>query len=196
MIRYLPFAIALILAVAACQKTKTSSATTNPDAKIDPCSLITNDEVLKIQGSSVKEAKPSETSDSSFRFYQCFYTTEIFNESVSLAVTQRNPAGDKPRDPKEFWKDTFGKYAGTVREREGDEEKKKSLAEEDADRAIPPKRITGLAEDAWWTPARMGGAIYALKGNVFVRVSVGGTGTEEAKLEKAKALATKALSRL
>ena len=195
MIRYLPFAIAVVVAVTGCQKAKTGAAS-KPDAKIDPCSLITSDEVLKIQGSSVREVKPSETSDSSFRFYQCFYTAEIFNESVSLAVTQRNPAGDKPRDPKEFWKETFGKYAGGAREREGDEEKKKSLAEEDQDRAAPPKRVEGLGDDAWWTASRMGGAIYVLKDNVFIRVSVGGTGNEQSKMEKAKALATKAVSRL
>jgi hypothetical protein len=195
MIRYLPFTIALIIGVAGCHKPKTG-ATTNPDAKIDPCSLITADEVLKIQGSSVKEVKPSETSDASFRFSQCFYTTEIFNESVSLAVTQRNSAGDKPKDPKEFWKDSFGKYASTVQEREGDEEKKKSLAEEDEDRAAKPKKVEGLGDDAWWTASRMGGAVYVLKDNVFIRVSVGGTGNEESKMEKAKALATKALSRL
>jgi hypothetical protein len=194
MIRYFPFAIAIVIACAGCQKAKTGAAA-NPDAKIDPCSLITADEVLKIQGSSVKEVKPSETSDGRFRYSQCFYTTEIFNESVSLAVTQRNSAGDKAADPKEFWKETFGKYGESVREREGDEEKKKSLAEEE-DRAVPPKKVTGMGDDAWWTPARMGGAIYVLKDNLFIRVSVGGTGNEESKKEKAKALATKALSRL
>ncbi|HJT44831.1 MAG TPA: hypothetical protein VJ721_01050, partial [Chthoniobacterales bacterium] len=123
--RYLLCALAVLVIVTGCQKTKTGVASKS-DGKIDPCSLITADEVLKIQGSSVKEVKPSETSDPSFRFYQCFYTTEVFNESVSLAVTQRNSAGEKPKDPKEFWKETFGKYSSKFAEREGDEEKKKS----------------------------------------------------------------------
>jgi hypothetical protein len=42
----------------------------------------------------------------------------------------------------------------------------------------------------------MGGAIYVLKDNVFIRISVGGPESEESKIEKSKALAAKALSRL
>jgi hypothetical protein len=192
--RYFLLPIALSLAVAGCQKKKTESAATQ--AKIDACSLITKDEVQKIQGATVTDVKPSETSDDSFRFSQCFYTTEVFNESVSLAVTQRNPASDKARDPKTFWKDTFGRYEGEMKEREGDEEKKESLTKEDDERGTPPKKIEGVGDDAWWTASRVGGAIYVLKDNLFIRVSVGGPEKEESKIEKAKALAAKALSRL
>lgn len=192
--RNLLFAIALLAAVAGCKKMKVASASTQ--TKIDACSLITKDEVQKIQGSSVKDMKPSENSDASFRFSQCFYSTEIFNESVSLAVTQRNPESDKARDPKEFWKGTFGRYEGELKEREGDEEKKKSLGEEEEERGRPPRKIKGVGDDAWWTANRMGGAIYVLKDNVFIRISVGGPENEESKIEKSKALAAKALSRL
>lgn len=192
--RYFLFSIALVLAVAGCKKMKTASASNQ--TKIDACSLITGDEVQKIEGSPVKDVKPSETSDDNFRFSQCFYTTEVFNQSVSLAVTQRNSTSDKARDPKTFWKETFGRYEGELKEREGDEEKKKSLGEEDEGRGAPPKKIKGVGDDAWWSANRMGGAIYVLKDNVFIRISVGGPGSEESKIEKSKALAAKALSRL
>jgi hypothetical protein len=197
--RYLLFAIALLLANTGCgkSKTKTESASSQSDqTKIVACSLITNDEVQKIQGSAVKDTKPSESADTSFRFSQCFYSTEIFNKSVSLAVTQRNPDSASGRDPKTFWKETFGRYEGQLKEQEGDEEKKKSLTEQDEEKGTPPKKIEGIGDDAWWTANRMGGALYVLKNNVFIRVSIGGPETQESMIEKTKALAAKALSRL
>ena len=82
-------------------------------------------------------------------------------------------------------------------EKEGDEEKKKSLRENDQEEGkMFPKKITGVGEAAWWSANRMGGALYVLKGNVFIRISVGGPETEEVRIEKTKALAAKALSRL
>jgi hypothetical protein len=195
--RHLLFTIALLVAVTGCQRSKNESASSQShNAKIDACSLITADEVQKVQGLPVKDTKPSESADSSFRFSQCFYSTEVFNQSVSLAVTQRNPDSASARDPKTFWKETFGRYADQVKEREGDEEKKKSLAEEDEERGTPPKKIEGVGEDAWWTANRMGGALYVLKNNVMIRVSVGGPDRDEVRIEKTKALAQKAVSRL
>ena len=41
-----------------------------------------------------------------------------------------------------------------------------------------------------------GGLLYVLQNDYLVRISVGGTGDEQSKLEKSKALAQKALSRL
>ena len=195
--RYLPFAIVLLVAITGCRKSKTESVSKQSDqTKIVACSLITNDEVQKIQGSPVKDAKPSESADNSFRFTQCFYSTEVFNQSVSLAVTQRNPDSASARDPKTFWQETFGRYESQAKEREGDEEKKKSLAEEDEERGAPPKKIEGVGDGAWWSASRMGGALYVLKGNVFIRISVGGPESEASKIEKSKALAAKAISRL
>lgn len=195
--RYLPFAIVLLVAITSCRKSKTESVSKQSDqTKIVACSLITNDEVQKIQGSPVKDTKPSESADSSFRFTQCFYTTEVFNQSVSLAVTQRNPDSASARDPKTFWKETFGRYESRVKDQEGDEEKKKSLSEEDEERGAPPKKIEGVGDGAWWSANRMGGALYVLKGNVFIRISVGGPESEASKIEKSKALAAKAVSRL
>jgi len=186
--------VALLLGLAGCQKSKTTSA--SPTTKIDACSLITNDEVQKIEGSPVKDAKSSETSDGGFRMGQCFYTTEVFNKSVSLAVTQRALGSDNARDPKTFWKETFGRYSGQAEEKDGDEEKKKSLSNEQEERGTPPKKIEGLGDEAWWSGKRIGGALYVLKGNVFIRISVGGPDSEESRIEKSKALAEKAVSRL
>ena len=120
-----------LVALTGCQKSKTSGSTpASKRSKIEACSLITNNEAQEIQGSPIKDAKGSDQSDSSFRVAQCFYTAETFNKSVSLAVTQSDPASAKARNPKDFWKETFGRYVGAVKEHEGDEEKKQSLAED------------------------------------------------------------------
>src|SRR5712691_12521200 len=83
----------LLTTLPSCQKSKTTtSATPSKRPKIDACGLITNEEVQAIQTSPIKDAKGSEQADGSFRIAQCFYTAETFNQSVSLAVTQGDPA--------------------------------------------------------------------------------------------------------
>ena len=189
------FSVALLTALPSCQKSKTSAAPSKR-AKIDACGLITNEEVQAIQGSPIKDVKGSEQSGGSFRIAQCFYNAETFNKSVSLAVTQSDPASPKARNPKDFWKETFGRYEGEAKEEKGDEEKKESLREQNEEKGTPPKKIEGIGDAAYWTANRMGGALYVLKKDVFIRVSVGGPESEEAKINRCKALAEKALSRL
>ena len=46
------------------------------------------------------------------------------------------------------------------------------------------------------TGSRVGGALYVLKGNSYVRISIGGAVAQEAKIKKTKALAAKAIARL
>jgi hypothetical protein len=192
--RHILFTISLLVAVTGCEKSKTTPVA--QQGKVDPCSLITKAEVQAIQGSPVKDTKPSEQFDDHFRLTQCFYTTEVFNKSVSLAMTERNPTSASARDPKDFWKDTFGRYEETMRKRSEDDEEKKQSLNEQEERGRPPKKIEGLGDSAWWTANRTGGAIYVLKKNAFIRISVGGPDPEEEKIERSKKLAAKALSRL
>jgi hypothetical protein len=44
--------------------------------------------------------------------------------------------------------------------------------------------------------SRVGGALYVLKGNAYVRVSVGGPADQANKIKRSKALAQKVLARL
>ena len=191
----LVFSIALLAALTSCQKSKTDSAVSKRP-KIDACTLITGAEVQAIQGSPIKDTKGSEQSDGSFRIAQCFYNAETFNKSVSLSLTQSDPASPKARNPKDFWKETFGRYEGKAKEEKGDEEKKESLREQGEEKGPPPKKIDGIGDAAYWTANRVGGALYVLKNDVFIRVSVGGPEGEDALMKRCKALAEKALSRL
>lgn len=195
--RYFSAALIILFALTGCHKSKTAD-TPVKRANIDACSLITKEEVKSVQGSPVSDAKSNDQSDGKFRYAQCFYTTDPFNKSVSLAVTQADSASAALRDPKDFWEQTFGKYEGQMRRREGDEEEKaKSLkSNEQEERARPPKKIEGLGDSAFWNTGRVGGSLYVLKGHVFIRISVGGLDTDEERLEKTKKLAAKALSRL
>jgi len=193
--------ILTLASITSCRKSATSASATSHRAKIDACGLITKEEVQAIQGSPVKDEKGSEQADGHFRIAQCFYSAETFNKSVSLAVTQTDPASPNARNPKDYWKETFGRYEGKVKEEEGDEEKKKSLGkqereEEEGEKARPPKKLDGIGYSAYWTANRMGGALYILKDDVYIRISVGGPESEEAMINRCKALAAKALSRL
>ena len=54
-------------------------------------------------------------------------------------------------------------------------------------------RVAGLGDAAVWSGNRLAGALYAMKGETIVRVSVGGDAPQEQKIERAKKLAARAL---
>jgi len=58
------------------------------------------------------------------------------------------------------------------------------------------KRIDGLGDDARWSGNGVGGALYVLKNDAILRISLGGKDNEQTRIEKSKALAQKALGRL
>ena len=166
---------------------------TNTKPKVDACAMLTSKDIEPIQGEAIKETKLSGSSTGGFNVSQCFFTLPTFTNSVSLAVTQR---GDGPgaRDPRQFWKDTFHREEREKGgKREKDREKEREGEEEEES---PPQKVTGIGEEAFWTASRVAGALYVLKGNNYVRVSVGGGGDQQSKLRKSKALARKVLERL
>jgi len=184
----------------------TNSALQSGPGKLDACSLLTSDEIRSVQGESLKETKLSGGVEGGFKRSQCFFALPTFNNSISLVVTERGD-GSSARDPKEFWEETFGKdeekqvkERSTSSEKEREKEKlrkrNREEREEEEREGPPPQRIIGLGDEAFWTGTRVGGALYALKGNRYIRVSVGGAGTQQAKINKSKALAQFALKRM
>ena len=199
----------LSLAFVGCDKSAKTELSANSQASASPtnqkssqttfdaCGLLTKEEIEATQGSPVKDTKGSDHSDVGLRVSQCFYTTETFNKSVVLTVTQSDPASAIKRSPKDFWKETFGRFEGEAKSGEGDKEKKESLREQEKkEKSTPPKKIEGIGDEAYWTANRVGGALHVLKNESIVRVSVGGPDNEEGKLKKSKELAQKALQRL
>lgn len=171
-----------------------------PVRDLDACTLLTGEEIQAIQGSPMTGAKSSGSSDGGLRVSQCFYSTAEFTKSVSVAVTQADSASSNPRSATSYWHDTFGRYEGKPEEKEGDEEKRESLkkqgGEHEEEEAAPPKKIDGVGNAAYWTPNRVGGALYVLHNDVIIRVSVGGVDPEDKKIGKCKELAEKALTRM
>jgi hypothetical protein len=161
--------------------------------KVDACALLTSKEIEAVQGESLKETKLSGQSTGGFSMSQCFFTLPTFTNSVSLLVAQKGE-GDGANDPREFFRERFHEKSEGEKERERKRDKKKG--EEEEEEGAPPQKVTGVGDEAYWTGSRVGGALYVLKGNSYVRISIGGAAAPDAKIKKTKALAAKAIARL
>jgi len=175
--------LCLAVAIISSGCTKPRNATITRDA----CSLVSKEEVESVQQTPVKDAKSSERSDGTFRISQCLYTATEFSKSVNLALIQTDPNEPGKRSAKDFWKEKFDPYE--------DEEPKANRGDE-KEQSVPPKKITGLGDEAFWVNNRFGGVLYILKGDAVISIGIGGTDDEETKLDKSRALAQKALQRL
>lgn len=184
-------------------ETKSTPAAADSGAtKFDVCGLLKPEEIESVQGSPIKDMKNSGgQSSGGFQTAQCFFTATEFSRSVSLSVT-RPASGSQRSSVRTFWKETFARAATQEKkhEAEGDREKRESLRDQRRERGeeegAPLQKIEGVGEEAYWSGTRVGGALYVLKDDAFIRISLGGADTPEAKINKSKALAEKALGRL
>jgi hypothetical protein len=147
----------------------------------DPCRLLTDEEVRVVQGHAPSQKTPSEQPAGSFQFTQCFYRTPEFTNSVSVAVGAPRATDSRSSGPRQYWQEQFHPKVSAAPGR-----KKKE----------PPKPIAGLGDEAFWVGDPVSGALYVLKGEVFLRVSVGGAPDQTLKIKRARALALNALKRL
>jgi|SRR5215207_299510 len=164
----------------------------NPDA--DACKLLTSEEIQAVQGEGLKATKGSDASTDSFSVSQCFYETTSFTNSVSLTLT-RKKTDAKGESPREFFKKNFGGEKEKEREKE-EREKKSGARVEEEEEGLPPARVKGVGDEAYWVGNDKVGALYVLRGDKFIRISVGGGDKQDKKIEKAKALAQSALKRV
>ena len=152
----------------------------NVEKKLDPCALLTNTEIQVVQGQAPEQSIATEQPSGTFRFTQCYFRTPEFSRSVSVAVGHPLASDDKRFGPRQYWQQQFHKQVKAV------PGKKKE----------PPRPIAGLGDEAYWAGDPMSGALYVLKGAMFLRVSVGGPGDQAEKIKRAKVLASHALKRL
>jgi hypothetical protein len=162
--------------------------------QIEACTVLTSDEIKAVQGEEVKETKLSNRSTGDFIVSQCYYALSTLSNSVSLTLTERNPSAQGGRTVKAFWEETFGKDEHKSEQERKKEREVRSEGEEEEGAALEPVR--GVGDEAFWSASRVGGALYVLKHDRYIRISVGGAGDVQAKLKKSKALAQKALKRL
>jgi len=185
----------LILAGAVCA-TVSGAQQSSPDTakhhKTDTCALLAGPDVQAVQGDAVQETKPSTQTGSGLIMSQCLFRTATPSKSVSVAV-----ASAAAISPRAFWRKQFhsGKPASDQKEKA---EKNPAAAdkEEKEDDSTRPRAIAGVGEEAYWVGSPMVGALYVLKGNTFLRISVGGVREESARIKKSVALARLALNRL
>jgi hypothetical protein len=172
-----------------------SDATASDKGKIDACKLLTADEIKSVQGDTLKDTKASEKSSGPFATIQCFYATTNFVNSVSLTVTQKNPATSGGESIKEFWEDRFGREDRHEKDREKRRDKDASRGEEEEE-GLPSQRVASLGDEAYWVGNAKIGALYVLKRDKLLRISIGGAHTQQVRTEKMKALAENAIKRL
>jgi len=130
-----------------------------------------------VQGQPVAQRVPSAPPARTFRVVQCVYQTPQITDSVSVAVTAPLPGGP-PGSVRAYWKERFAPSASPPRKKG------------------PPRPVAGLGDEAFWVGDRVTGALYVLKGDAFVRISVGGVPEEAGRLERTKTLASLAVQRL
>lgn len=175
-------------AVFGSQKTASHAGT---QSKPDPCALLTSADIQAVQGDAVQETKPSTQPAGGLVMSQCLFRTAAPSKSVSVAI-----ATSGTTSPRAFWQKQF--HAAKPESEESETEKspaghKQAREEEESAR---PRAIKGVGEQAYWVGSPMVGALYVLKGNTFLRISVGGVREEAARIAKSVALARLALKRL
>lgn len=199
---HLTLSLALFLIVAAgCSKSdkpEAATATPQPSASASQpaasspaakeagdgafvCTLLTKEETEAVQGEAFKDTKASQKSNAGLTMSQCYFELPTPVNSIVLTVTQRAEGADA-RDPKQNWQELF--HRDKASEKKGEEE------------GQGPEKIEGIGDEAFWTGSRVGGALYVLKGNSFIRISIGGAGDRAEKIEKSKALAQNVIKRL
>lgn len=135
------------------------------------CQVLSARDVAAVQGTRPKSTKLKETGDRKMQVSQCFFALPRLSDSVSVDLIRG--------DTRTFWKKHFGEIRAARHEREP-----QSL------------RVDGVGDQAVWSGNRLAGALYVMKGETIVRVSVGGNLPQEQKIERAKKLAMRALRRL
>ena len=145
------------------------------------CEVLSARDVAKVQGAKFTSAKLTEMSAHSMKVSQCFYALPLLSDSVTVDLIRG--------DVRTFWKQHFA----NVRD---DDDDVKPVANRSSEPDAHARRVGGIGDAAVWSGNRLAGALYVLKGETVLRVSVGGGGTQEQKIEKSKKLAERALRKL
>lgn len=175
-----PTAAAASPTVAAASASPSSSPVSSSAATIDPCALLTSDELKAAQGEELKQASRSDQQDPDYVITQCYYLLPTAVNSVVINLTTQKSGG---KTAKELWKKLF-------------QESKENDEGAEGEKAAKPEKVSALGEEALWIGSRVGGALYVLKKDMIFRISVGGAADMKTKLARSKTLAAKALARI
>jgi hypothetical protein len=154
-----------------------------------PCALLARADILAVQKAAVVSEKESAADGKTVEIRRCYYETDPNSKSVSLEWTRdRVPDGARRQ-----WDRLFHPERDEHRE-DAEKDESDGKGEREERRAASPGPVSGIGEEAYWVSSRASGAIYAFASHAFVRVSVGGEGTDAEKKERAAALARNAIA--
>jgi hypothetical protein len=182
------------------------------------CRMLNAADIRESQGEEPADAQGSEHLSEGVATSQCFYRLPTFAKSVGLEVVRAAP-GAPVGAVKDFWRKRFGPEA--LREREREEERREELErkrerelererksgqvregghrekedEGEGDEGVP-RRVAGVGDEAFWSGGEKNAALYVLKRDAVVRVSVGVPGEPDEKIKRAAELARKVLKQL
>jgi len=158
----------------------------------DACSLLTSEDIQAVQGEPLKTTKRDDRATGRFLISICYYELPTAVNSVSLSITQNN--GGKAGAVREYWEETFGKDEHkSEKEREREKKEARPPAGEEEEEGAQMEKVSGVGEEAFWSGSRVGGALFVLKKDRYLRISVGGKADAETKLKRSKILAAKVL---
>ena len=161
---------------------------------LDACALIEKSEIASVQGVEAQQMQPTSQKHGDLNISQCYYTAISAdgskNLSVYVQVIQLDPKSARRDALKEFWEERF------ERESKEKKEEKREAREEEEEEINPPLPVSSIGDEAFWLGTSRGGALFVLKNDKVLRVTVGGTDDVKAQIEKSKTLAKKALARL
>ena len=152
------------------------------------CQLLTARDIARVQGQEFKSAKLTESEANGLTVSQCFYALPSFTNSVSVDLMRGKT--------KAFWRGHFSNAQDAEREDRDRERSAKGASRESEEHESAALKVRGVGDAAVWSGNRAAGALYVLKGDTIVRVSVGGGGSQEQKIERSKKLAARALRKL
>ena len=193
-------AVALLAGCSKSEKADSAAATPQPTASskqpapatspakaeaftgTNACTLLTKEEVKAVQGEPFTDAIGSGKSGSGLSTSQCYFQLPQAVNSIVVTLTKK-AEGPGGRDPAKNWEEMFDPDKKTEKEEKEEAEKE-------------PEKVEGIGDEAFWTGNRVGGALYVLKGNSYIRISVGGAGDTADKIRKSKILAQSVLQHL
>src|SRR5689334_19144436 len=144
----------------------------------DPCKLLTVSDVEQAQGNVYLDASKSVKTSGGVTVSQCYFRLAEASRSVTLELTR----AASPHETHKLWETQF--------------ESKEREKGEEGENETHGIEVKGIGEDAIWTGNRVSGALYVLTPNTILRISLGGIGTQELKVERAKMLARRVLPKL
>src|SRR4029077_3612764 len=158
----------------------------------DACALLSGAAVKKVQSERLKGTKGTRVKSNSLIVSECFYSLTTFSNSISVALAVPDPDWPAPSGTRDLWDSLFHRppELDTGRDEQG-----KETSSEGREEHRSPVEIHGLGDEAYWISS-LSGALYVLKGNAFLRISVGGRLDDAERLNKSEQLAREALQHL